>query len=529
MKRTLLLLLTLVMLVSVFSACTKEQPEEQKTTEPVITEEAVEEVEATEEPPVELTYYFMHSPVDSLERMNEAVNEITLEKINATIDFKLLDATQFPQKMKLKVSAGEPFDLAFSASWSEFEYFQNAAAGAFLPLDDLMKEYAPTSYSRVPEQIWNGVKVNGNIYGVINYQVWGMSNAIGVQLRKDLVDEFGFDWQSVGGWDDLDPFLQAVKDNYPEMIPFEYLGNYDNFVKMPAVYGMDAVGDNQSVGWVKYNDEKITVYNQYKTDEYKAYLDTFHRWYQAGFIKKDAATIMDGNPDRQADRVAAIYAQTMPDMVDYSEQIGMIKMSMSDSKLAYTKRFTEPYVSGSAPSATVTTIGANSKHPVKAMQYIELVNTDDVLFNTTALGIEGIDYEVVAEGKYVKTTPDTPHAWFPEWQMGQSFGRLWWTDLAGIVDEETYNSRQNMLNTKYELEPDAMASPLLGFVFDTTPVASEIANCEQVFNKYLAALGSGTLDPEEYLSVFLDELDAAGAEKIIAEKQSQIDTWVASN
>ncbi len=235
---------------------------------------------------VNLTYYFANSPVEDLARVSGLANEIIKEKINATVEYKLLDWSQYAQKLNLMISSGEPFDMAFCGSWGDMNYFQNAGNGAFLPLDNLLDKYAPVSKSRVPEQIWDGVKVNGNIYGVVNYQVWGMANARGIQLRQDLVDEFGFDWKSVKKWEDITPYLAKVKENYPEMIGFEYARDVDNFAGLPTVYGMDAVGDTKSVGWVKIGDDQVEVINQYKTDEYKEYLNVFRDWYKKGYIKK---------------------------------------------------------------------------------------------------------------------------------------------------------------------------------------------------------------------------------------------------
>jgi len=40
---------------------------------------------------------------------------------------------------------------------------------------------------------------------------------------------------------------------------------------------------------------------------------------------------------------------------------------------------------------------------------------------------------------------------------------------------------------------------------------------------------TGTVDPDEYLPKAIEKFKAAGLDKIIAEAQSQIDAWKASN
>jgi len=43
------------------------------------------------------------------------------------------------------------------------------------------------------------------------------------------------------------------------------------------------------------------------------------------------------------------------------------------------------------------------------------------------------------------------------------------------------------------------------------------------------ALASGSIDPDKYLTQFIDKFKQAGSNKIIAEKQKQLDAWKATN
>ncbi|MNP85360.1 hypothetical protein D3C76_1850680 [compost metagenome] len=46
---------------------------------------------------------------------------------------------------------------------------------------------------------------------------------------------------------------------------------------------------------------------------------------------------------------------------------------------------------------------------------------------------------------------------------------------------------------------------------------------------FVDGLKSGQLDPEENLQKLLDKQKAAGADKVIAEAQKQLDAWLATN
>lgn len=56
-----------------------------------------------------------------------------------------------------------------------------------------------------------------------------------------------------------------------------------------------------------------------------------------------------------------------------------------------------------------------------------------------------------------------------------------------------------------------------------------MAACANVVAKYDLALMAGSLDPETTIPQFIAELESAGANAIIAEKQKQLDAWLEAN
>ncbi|MEE0364911.1 MAG: DUF3502 domain-containing protein, partial [Oscillospiraceae bacterium] len=79
-----------------------------------------------------------------------------------------------------------------------------------------------------------------------------------------------------------------------------------------------------------------------------------------------------------------------------------------------------------------------------------------------------------------------------------------------------------------EINANAQASCILGFAFDSEPVATQIAQCSAVVEEYLPALNCGAVDVDSTLEAFNAALKDAGVEQIIAEMQSQIDAWLAT-
>ncbi len=64
-------------------------------------------------------------------------------------------------------------------------------------------------------------------------------------------------------------------------------------------------------------------------------------------------------------------------------------------------------------------------------------------------------------------------------------------------------------------------------MYNPEPVKTELAAIQNVVQQYAMALETGTIDPEQNLPKFNALLNAAGIDKVIAEKQRQLDAWAA--
>lgn len=72
-----------------------------------------------------------------------------------------------------------------------------------------------------------------------------------------------------------------------------------------------------------------------------------------------------------------------------------------------------------------------------------------------------------------------------------------------------------------------MKSKAFGFSFDITNVADQYTACSNIMDKYFKALFPGSVDPESTIEQAEAEMEAAGLNDIIAEKQTQLDSYLA--
>ncbi|MDC7286781.1 ABC transporter substrate-binding protein [Blautia schinkii] len=486
-----------------------------------------------EDKPVELSFYMMNSPVNDQERIMEKANEIIEEKIGAHLNLIMVDGSSYAEKMNLMINSGDAWDLCFTASWGGLNFYENAQKGAYADLTELLPKLAPETYSRVPEGLWDGVTVDDKIYASVNYQQWGAASRSGFKFRKDLADETGFDWASLKGKPTLEilnatgDFIGKALEAHPEMIGWETSANYSLFANSPLHWDMEEVGDVATPGWIRYDDPG-TVINQFDTEEFMEFCKIMRDWYDKGYVRKDGATVKDTSPDRKAAKFIAEQTTGWPDSIDFEGNADAEKMSMctADIAPAVAVSNTRTVIKAGAGANAAVAVSSQSPNIEKAVELIELLNTDDELYMLITQGEEGTDYVYGEDG--TSTLVDGKYNFnFNEWQLGQSYSPEF--TRARYDNNESGEKQKESQSIVFAADKEADVSPLSGFVFDPSPVKTQIANCSSVITEMVPALSSGSIDPEKSVPEFIKRLEGAGVNDIIAEKQAQLDAWSAES
>lgn len=505
----------LLVVILVVSGCAKEADVEVKdtatATDTVVKDDtkeaAVEEEVMAELEPVELSWYYIGSPQADQEAVYEKANEIISEKINATVKFQVIDWGSYDDKLNLMINAGEAFDLCFTANWSN-NYLQNVQKEAFLPLNDLLATYAPTLKTMVPDKFWDATKVNGEVYGLINYQISTMTNS--VAINKALADKYEFDTTTIEEYKDIEPFLAAVAEGETDVTA---LGNYAAAGSIWGMHlaanGFDEIAGRNIPGVVSINDDSLVVLNQFESPEFVEYATLHREFYEKGYIRQDAITLNDMTPEVQAGKVGAqVQGNYAPGAdIDYAAKYGFE---------AYVIPISDPVLYTSSITATMQGISVTSENPERAMMLMELVNTDAELYNLLSFGIEGTHYERV-DDTFIKPIQDSGYSPNTKWLFGS-------TGNAYLLE----GSQADVWEKTVEMNESGIPSPLLGFAFNAEPVNSQIAQCNSVVDEFIAAIDTGSLAVEDLLPQFQEKLKNAGADDIIAEMQAQVDAWVAT-
>ncbi|MBW5446167.1 extracellular solute-binding protein [Cohnella sp. CFH 77786] len=447
------------------------------------------------------------------------INKYLKEKINAEIDFQGLPWSSWGEKMALAYQSGEQVDLTFAPNWADFA--NNVAKGAFLPLDGLLAKYGKGITDTLDPRFLDGGRVNGKIYAIPTNKEIGESHTI--MFRKDIIDKYGFDVNSIHTLEDLEPWLQTIKEKEPGLAPIwlsgsgaDTLGYFDKTRKsMEENFRYELVAGAPAAIVLDTKTDKMIV-NTMESDAAIYRLKLYGDWFKKGYINQDAATTKTSAEDAlKAGKTWMKFGSDKPDSDKEDSSatgIELVKLKGND-----------PEMSTASISNSMMAIGRTSVDPERTMMLLNLLHTDKHLVNLIDFGVEGRQY-VKVEGKDnfirlpdgIATRADT--GWAPgiEWMFGnQTLTYLWEGESPDKWEKfKEYNNRAHKVKS-------------FGFSFNTEPVKTEVSVISNIVKEYRPLLETGSLDVDKVLAEYNAKLKANGIEKIRAEAQKQYDEWKA--
>ena len=456
--------------------------------------------------PVELSWYFVGpGEQKDTQLVEQEVSKYLKDKINVSLKIYCLDWGTYQNKMFAMIAAGEPFDLCFTASWLN-DYIKNSRTGAFVPINDLLDKYAPKTKALLGDDFLKASQIDGKNYAIPCNKEKARTH--GLLYNKTIADKYGFDMTKIKTINDLEPMLKTIKEKQPSFFPFIGGNGWLGFNDWNAYNTSDTpdLGDINSEG---------KVINQFDTPEFKATFETIRKYYNAGYERKDILTQKGAQEDSINKGQHFVWA------VNLKPGYATERAANNQTKEKYGFELaqldlTDPIMCTADVMGSLTAISKTSKNPERAMMFLELMNTDKYLNNLINYGIENKHYKKVSDTT-IEAIPDSGYSLGMQWALGNQFINY----LQKAEDQDKWKQYE-------EFNRRAKPSPELGFIFNSDPVKTEKAACDNVISQYYRALTFGVIDPAKYLPEFISKLKAAGGDKIIAEKQKQFDEWKAN-
>jgi len=500
MKKILTAIQLMLVALLILSACSNGNQKTNSTT-PVNNGNSVDKAEESYE--LTVAYFTFGSVPKDQMLIEEALNKITTEKINATVKLLPISYSAWQNQMNLMLTSNEKLDLMVLMGTT---YANQVAKGQLVELDELLAEYGQGINEALGPDYSKAALIDGKTYGVPTIR--DLAQKYGFYMPQHLVDKYNLNLEAVKSLDDIEPILQTIKENEPNVIP---IVNAVNQSPITTFSTRDSLGDD--IGVLLDNGQNLEVVNWFETEEYAATVKKMREWYLAGYIGKDAVTVKESKADLiKAGKGASALAAMKPGFdIQESRQSGMPIVSAE-------------MLPPTAKTSTVTNImwgiAKNSENPVKAMQFLNLMYTDKDVVNLLDWGIEGTHYVKVSEN--VIDYPEGVDASSVGYSgLGWMFGNQFLSYIFNGDDEQLWEKMK-------EFNDSAIKSKALGFSFDSSSVKTEYAAVSNVMTQYRIALECGAIDPEQALPEFISKLKDAGIDKIIEEKQKQLDAWAAA-
>lgn len=509
LKKALTLLLTASLTSSILAGCGKDSssasPAESNVVESV--SDVAENEEAKKEE-VDLTLaYLVSGAFPGQEEVSEAIVKLAKEDLNVNLTVLPMTITEVQTQAELMITGGEnldvfPFWASRIASFVDSGYVLDLAAY----VDNM-----PNVLKWVGKDDVLTCNVGGYVWGVPVMKERCVPR--GIVMRKDILDELGYEIDNIKTLDDLTRVFASVKEVYPEMV---VMGG-------SSTEGLAHCGDmalicdplNDELGVLDNYGEELAVVNEFETEFFVNIVKQTREWYKAGYISKDMPTSTDSGETLMAAGNLFSFA------VNYKPNTVTEKKSSTGYELV-NFAVTEPMTATTSTNSMGYCISGMTENPDRATELLDWLFGNEQVNDLMNLGIEGRDWVL----------NDNGNADYPEGQDSStvSYHLDWGWSLPNQFVGHLWTGNDTDLYEQYQVFRDtAHKSKAYGFSFDSSPVVDEVIACKAVLSEYMPPITTGSVEPETGLAEMNKALYAAGLQTIMDEKQRQLDEWAAAN
>ncbi|QMV40959.1 DUF3502 domain-containing protein [Cohnella cholangitidis] len=473
---------------------------------------------------VKLIGYLLGDAPVGMSAVVDELNKKLKADINATIEFRYIGWGDLSSKYPLVLAAGEDVDFIYSANWAF--YNQEAAKGAFREVTQAdLEKYMPKHFAATSEVAWKEASIGGKIFMIPTSTP---DQKVPVTLiRGDLRKKYGI--PEITKFKDIEPYLEAIKQNEKGMIPINADSQYDfgkSFFNLEWETGHATV-DTVLItnGWsgvhTEWDDASGKVYSQfdpYIMDSQKATAKVIKSWYDKGYINKNAISNKVRSKDAfEQGKSAVAYGNTndiQGTLAKAAENGWEVEIIPNlSSKGTYPQ---DPYINNGV------SIAAGSKNPERAMMALDLIMEEPSYNNLVYFGIEGVNY-VVKDGKIALPDGVTAESnTYPPDAAG-----FWFTNKSQHLPLASWN--EQYVAHKQSLKNILVPYVYNSFAMDTSKIKTELATMGTVGTQYQLPIQGGIVkDVDAAYATLEEKVKKAGLDAILAEANAQTQAYLAS-
>ena len=497
MKKLLVVLLTIAMLLGM-TACSGGDSKQDSNEPSVIT--------------IDMSTLFIVPALEATQKVEDQINDYLLNTLGETdykIHLRITSIGDYLQSIPMELASGgegsvdivQVFDVA---GWSDNGYI--------IPLDPYLENELKPTYEMIKPIMGNG-RVGGQTFMMPRY--FGTVLDWKWIYNKDLVDAAGVDVSKVTDIETLGDVLAELKVAYPDE---HFLVYCDQFNRL---YNLET--HTSQVGtYAATVGENTTLQNYYETDAFKNAIYKAYEFRQKGYADPE------GSANTLSHDAVVMGGSSKGVIMGHSNDVQSIATMFSTTN---TYGATFDAVSIGIDDLATDTLGIGISHsckdPASAAKFINLLYTDQFVWDSLIFGAEGQDYEWNEDHTKIRYPEGLDFNTVP-YNCMYSCGMIG-NGFDFFLEYESGNETgSNGEYGKYLFEK-AWIPPLYGFIPVTTNVLNEVTAVSNVVEQYSNVLMYGDVNPDEKYPEFLQALKDAGIDKIVADFQAQADEWMKVN
>lgn len=509
MKKLLALLLSLAMVLSL-AACggggtTESNPPSGGNTGNPENPPASQGLINFDEDPYEVSIQFvgLFESNNDVAAVEEALNAITLEKINVTVDIVPIFIGELASATMLGVTGGEKMDIVAVGLTNAITNM--VSDDLLLPLDNLLAERGPAALA-VTANVAEAQKINGQTYGITGYPY--SARAGGFVYNKSLASQYNINMHDDMTLEELSAVGETLKQHGV------YLSFFGNSAELNFKFfnGGDYYGSSGEFGALLNPADDTTLVNVFDTQEIRNYFKIIKSWNDNGYLP--AGQLTDTNQVQQYFTQGYIFGTT----TDYTPNQLASWGAPFETGIV---RVSEPLVFTSSVCEFMLGIASNCARPDKAMDLINLIYEDPDVANLLMYGVEGLDYVPVEGEEHVITREGTTNADLSGYYASfVHYGDPLQLKIMAPVTASYYDD-------VVALENLARKSLAFGYSFDSSNFSAEAGAISSVLQEKLPMLNAGEVaDVDAAVDDLVAALRTAGIDDIIAANQAQLDAFL---
>jgi putative aldouronate transport system substrate-binding protein len=354
-------------------------------------------------------------------------------------------------------------------------------------------------------------------------------------IREDLRKKYNApEPTSAESWPSLEPFLKAIKDNDPSLIPYAHVWTWAIGIPNGKVGWSLGVGTTSGGTGLAVEDifAGTTLGNTEDQGLTLESAELIRSWWEKGYIPKQdlptSATTQNVLVDYFVPGKTGAYAENEPNF-KYYEFNKQLKSAFPDAEAkgyemtGQTAGKWKGMGQLTQWNFMVFNVMATEEQKVAGIQFFNWLAESQDNLDLWLMGIEGVNY---------KKEDNMGFSEIPGVDASRNYRRMWYVSgMGGRFARNPSDLPQDARDalTFFTTESNWVFNPYEKFQVDTKAIETDLAQLAAVWDEADHGLASGQVPAADAIKTFKTKMDGAGRQQLKDKLQKQFDDWIAAN